>query len=109
MHPVGSRPRIEVDVQPFWMGGYIAVVGFAGVVILNQVIPSAPSPNNIAGGWPRPLYLDHSIGKHSSIGYRVRISAGSDGFLFGFSFLSKYEHVSIGQRLDVVMLMVVVV
>ena len=66
--PVGPAVHDIVQVDQFGMVGHHAVVVLGGVVVLNQVVPGVPLPDDIAGGGTGGMHLDDAVGPQFAIG-----------------------------------------
>jgi len=69
--PASAPVLVEVDVGEFRMLTDVVVVVFAGVEILDEVVPDVPFPDNVAAGWSGLVDLDEHI--------RVKLGADAVG------------------------------
>ena len=112
VHPISAACLIScasniVDVDEFWMFGHNTIVVFGLVVILNQVVPCMPFPDDFSIIGTDRLDLDDVVRPNvvlssGSITRNGRISSGLEGFFFGSVLPSDHQQVSIGHWLDVV-------
>ena len=111
VHPVGfsslgSCGIDEVNVEQFWMIGNHAIVVFAWVVVLHQMVPSMPAPNHVATRCSIRLDFDDFVGPDTvatarCIGCNRWVSARLQAFLFGFRLPSDHQNVAVWHRFDV--------
>ena len=59
----GQHPGAEVDVDQLGLGGDAAVVRLRLVVILDEVVPGVPLPDDLAGRLAGRLHLDDRVGE----------------------------------------------
>jgi hypothetical protein len=78
------------------MGGHVAVVRFRRIVILDQVIPHAPRPDNLVGS---RVVLDHGVGPHLAVGEELRVAARRQGVRAGLALSRQEQDVPIRQGL----------
>ena len=72
-----------VDIDAFGVVGDNSVVGFAGIIVLDHVIPEMPFPDDRAAVWFGGGDLDEVIGEHVALGgdgavEKVRVEPGGD-------------------------------
>ena len=88
------------------MSGGVAVILLRGVVVLDQVVPDVPLPNDIAARGVGRLNLDDRVGREISIPSRLHnIGHESRGGHVGGSlgFDHQRDHVAVRKLLEVVM------
>ena len=112
VHPVGTSRRIPcpsdvVDVQPSGVVSNRSVVVFARVVILDQVVPSTPFPDNFSVVCSDGFDLDDVVGPDvvlsaGTVAGNLWVAAGLECLLFTALFPRNHEDVSVGHGFDVV-------
>src|SRR5262249_55973757 len=99
-----SRDCVEIKVDTFRMSCYVAVVRFLFVVVLDQVIPQVPFPNDFPAGLAQRLDLDEAVGLNLSAFHARRNSSCRDRLSRSLLLLDQHQNVSIGQPYKIVML-----
>ena len=79
------------------MGRHVAEVRLRPVVVLDQMVPEVPFPDDLAGGLAGRLHLHEVIGMQARIAYQISPAAGGDGLLGCLFFPHDHEHVAVGK------------
>ena len=77
MNPVTAEVFTEVDVDEFRCLTDVAEVVFAGVEILDEMIPEVPFPDNLTARWSCLMDLDEAI-RAEIIAKGVRVTSRLD-------------------------------
>ncbi len=62
-HDGGHGILDVVDVNELGVGGHIAEIGLRRIMVLDQVVPEVPFPDDVAGGFSGRLDLDERVGQ----------------------------------------------
>ena len=102
--PVGPAVHHVVEIDQLGMVGHDAVVFLGEIVVLDQVVPSLPLPDDVAGGGPGGLDFDDAVGPQLAVAKQRGVAARGDGLGLALHLPGDQQDVSIGQDLDVVVL-----
>ncbi|MBL0174357.1 MAG: hypothetical protein IPP94_03660 [Ignavibacteria bacterium] len=62
VHPIPGGHVSGIDVEEFWMITHDAVICFRRVVVLDEMIPRMPFPDDVAAAGSCRLHLDDVVG-----------------------------------------------
>ncbi len=98
--PVRSARRIArvVEIDPLRMVGDYPVIRLRVVVVLDQVIPDPPFPDDRIGS---RVHLDDLVRPELPVAQKARVTPGRDGLGFRFHLPGDHEDIAVGQVLDI--------
>ena len=101
MQPVAHFARVVVHINAAREIRRVAVIGQRGVVILDQVIPHMPFPDNVTGVRARWFHLDDMLGPELAFLDRGWITTCGNALGLSLHLPCEDENVPVGERLDV--------
>ena len=112
VHPVCSTRSVAcsthvIDVQASWVVRYGAVIVLRRVVILNEVVPCTPRPDDFSVAAPDRFHFDDVIGPNGAlsagaVACDVRVAAGLKRFFLTALLPCDHQDVAVGHGFDVV-------
>jgi len=79
----------------------ITEVRFAGVMVLNQVVPDSPFPDDFASCLNLRLYLENAVRDQAPL-HRLGAASGGDGFICRLFLPNDQEQMAVGHSANVV-------
>ena len=99
---IGPSPAPKLRSTSSGCSDDVAVVGLGPIVVLDQVVPEVPFPDDLAGGLAGRLDLDEVVGVQARVTHQVRPAPGGDDLLLRLLLPDDHQHVAVGQPGDVV-------
>ena len=95
--PIGTTlTRGVVDVDQFRMIGHHTVVGLCGIIVLYEMVPGVPLPNDIASRNTHRFDFDDVVRPQFAVGQQARVSARRDRIGLTDILPSDHQHVAVG-------------
>ena len=112
VHPIRSARSVSsssnvVDIEKFRVVPHHAVVVLGFVVVLHEMVPSVPFPDNFSAVGPNGFHLDDVVrpdvvqSARGITGYGG-VSSCLQRFFFGFFFPSDHQEVAVRHRFNIV-------
>ena len=91
----------EIDIDQFGMIGDHAIVRLCGIVVLDEMVPHTPFPDDISAAGPDWLDFNHAVGPEFAFAEPRGISSGRYGFGRRLILPGDQQHVAVWQYFQV--------